>query len=65
MQVTKRTRVREQIVIHPVIQAAEKEAFASLRHEEAEIEDTRGRPGRSSDGGATQPGFSAPGSNDR
>ena len=41
----------------PVIQAAEKEAFASLRHEEAEIEDTRGRAVRSnSDGGATRPG---------
>ena len=66
VQVTKRTRVREQIVIHPVIQAAEKEAFASLRHEEAEIEDTRGRAVRSSsDGGATRPGYGAPGSNSR
>jgi len=65
VQVTKRTRIREEIVIHPVIQAAEKEASASLRHEEAEIEDTRGRPVRSSDGGATRPGFGAPGSNSR
>jgi uncharacterized protein (TIGR02271 family) len=65
VQVTKRTRVREEIVIHPVIQAAEKEASASLRHEEAEIEDTRGRAVRSSDGGPTRPGFGAPGSNSR
>jgi uncharacterized protein (TIGR02271 family) len=65
VQVTKRARVREEIVIHPVIQAAEKEAFASLRHEEAEIEDTRGRAVRTSDGGATRPGFGAPGSNSR
>jgi uncharacterized protein (TIGR02271 family) len=65
VQVTKRARVREQIVIHPVIQAAEKEASASLRHEEAEIEDTRGRAVRSSDGGTTRPGFGAPGSNNR
>jgi uncharacterized protein (TIGR02271 family) len=66
VQITKRARVREQIVIHPVIQAAEKEAFASLRHEEAEIEDTRGRAVRSSsDGGATRPGYGAPGSNSR
>jgi uncharacterized protein (TIGR02271 family) len=66
VQVTKRTRVREQIVIHPILQAAEKEAFASLRHEEAEIEDTRGRPVRSSsDGDATRPGYGAPGRNSR
>ena len=65
VQVTKRTRVREEIVIHPVIQAAEKEASASLRHEEAEIEDTRGRAVRSTDGAATRPGFDAPGTNSR
>jgi uncharacterized protein (TIGR02271 family) len=65
VQVTKRARVREQIVIHPVIRSAEKEASASLRHEEAEIEDTRGRAVRSSDGDVTRPGFSAPGSNSR
>ncbi len=65
VQVTKRTRVREEIVIHPVVEAAEKEASASLRHEEVEIEDTRGRAVRSSDGGATRPGFSAPGSSKR
>jgi uncharacterized protein (TIGR02271 family) len=62
VQVTKRTRVREQIVVHPVVQALEKEASASLRHEEAEIEDTRGRTSRDIDGSATRPGFDAPGS---
>ena len=62
VQVTKRTRVREQIVVHPVVQAIEKEASASLRHEEAEIEDTRGRTSRDIDGSATRPGLGAPGS---
>ncbi len=62
VQVTKRSRVREQIVVHPVVQAMEKEASASLRHEEVEIEDTRGRAARDSDGEVTRPGFGAPGS---
>ena len=61
----KRTRVREKIVVHPVIQAAEKEASASLRHEEVEIDDTRGRTLRNSDDDVTRPGFGAPGSNSR
>jgi uncharacterized protein (TIGR02271 family) len=61
VQVTKRTRVREQIVVHPVIQASEKEASASLRHEEVEIDDTRGRTLRDTDGDVTRPGFGAPG----
>jgi uncharacterized protein (TIGR02271 family) len=65
VQVTKRARVREQVVIHPVVHAAEKEASASLRHEEAEIEDTRTRAVRSSDGDVTRPGYGAPGSNSR
>ena len=65
VQVTKRTRVREKIVVHPVIQAAEKEASASLRHEEVEIDDTRGRTLRDTDGDVTRPGFGAPGSNNR
>jgi uncharacterized protein (TIGR02271 family) len=65
VQVTKRTRVREKIVVHPVIQASEKEASASLRHEEVEIDDTRGRTLRDSDGDVTRPGFGAPGSNSR
>jgi uncharacterized protein (TIGR02271 family) len=62
VQVTKRTRVREQIVVHPVVQAMEKEASASVRHEEAEIEDTRGRTPRDPTESATRPGYGAPGS---
>jgi uncharacterized protein (TIGR02271 family) len=57
VQVTKRSRVREQIVVHPVVQAGEKEASASLRHEEAEIEDTRGLSARTTDGYDTRPGY--------
>jgi uncharacterized protein (TIGR02271 family) len=62
IEVSKRTRVREQIVVHPVVQAVEKEASASLRHEEAEIEDTRGR-GTLRTESTTRPGYGAPGSN--
>ena len=63
VRVTKRAHVREQVVVHPVVQAMEKEASASLRHEEAEIEDTRGRTVRSLDGSTTRPGgYGAPGS---
>jgi uncharacterized protein (TIGR02271 family) len=65
VQVSKRTRVREQIVVHPVVQAVEKEASASLRHEEAEIEDTRGRTLRNADGTTTRPGYGAPGGSNR
>lgn len=63
VQVSKRTRVREQIVVHPIVQAVEKEASASLRHEEAEIEDTRGRTLRNAAESPTRPGYGAPGSN--
>ncbi|HVZ87243.1 MAG TPA: YsnF/AvaK domain-containing protein [Polyangia bacterium] len=73
VQVTKRTRIREHVVVHPVVHAVEKEASASLRHEEAEIEDTRGRV---SSGGADRGsseddnsdpggGYGAPGSTRR
>ncbi|HLK93458.1 MAG TPA: YsnF/AvaK domain-containing protein [Polyangia bacterium] len=65
VRVTKRSHVREQIVVHPVVQAMEKEATASLRHEEAEIEDTRGRAFRGADGSVTRPGYGAPGSSSR
>jgi uncharacterized protein (TIGR02271 family) len=65
IRVTKRSHVREQIVVHPVVQAMEKEASASLRHEEAEIEDTRGRSFRGADDSPTRPGASAPGSSNR
>jgi uncharacterized protein (TIGR02271 family) len=60
--VSKRTRVREQIVVRPIVQAVEKEASASLRHEEAEIEDTRGRTLRDAAEPTTRPGYGAPGS---
>jgi uncharacterized protein (TIGR02271 family) len=62
VRVTKRAHVREELVVHPVRQAVEKEASASLRHEEAEIEDTRGRPMRSLDGATRPGGYGAPGS---
>jgi uncharacterized protein (TIGR02271 family) len=65
LRLTKRSHVREQIVVHPVVQALEKEASASLRHEEAEIEDTRGRSFRKADDSVTRPGSSAPGSSNR
>jgi uncharacterized protein (TIGR02271 family) len=65
VRVTKRSHVREQIVVHPVVQAMEKEASASLRHEEAEIEDTRGRSFPNADASVTRPGSSAPGSSSR
>jgi uncharacterized protein (TIGR02271 family) len=63
VHVTKRTRVREQIVVHPVVQAVEKEASASVRHEEAEIEDTRDRTIRPTPESPTRPGHGAPGGN--
>ncbi|HEY4395152.1 MAG TPA: YsnF/AvaK domain-containing protein [Polyangia bacterium] len=63
VEVSKRTRVREQLVVHPVVQAVEKEASVSLRHEEAEIEDTRGRTLRNAGESTTRPGYGAPGSN--
>ncbi|HVV49380.1 MAG TPA: DUF2382 domain-containing protein, partial [Polyangia bacterium] len=60
VRVTKRSRVREQIVVRPVIEATEREVAADVRHEEAEIEDTRGRTPRDRDE-PTQPGYAAPG----
>jgi uncharacterized protein (TIGR02271 family) len=41
LQVTKRPVVREEVVVRTVMHAGEKEAVATLRHEEAEFEDTR------------------------
>lgn len=61
VQVTKRIRVREQIVVHPTVQAVEKEASASVRREEAEIEDTRGRPRRDTAASTPPPGLGTPG----
>lgn len=41
IKVSKRPRLREQMVVKTVVQAVQKDASADLRHEEAEIEDTR------------------------
>ena len=64
VRVTKRSRVREEMVVRTVVQAVEKEAAATLRHEEAEIEDTRPATERRTDAAPTIPGgYGAPGSN--
>jgi len=41
VKVSKRPRLREEVVVRTVIQAVQRDASADLRHEEAEIEDTR------------------------
>jgi uncharacterized protein (TIGR02271 family) len=62
VRVTKRSRVREEMVVRTVVQAVEKEAAATLRHEEAEIEDTRSASERRTDAAPTIPGeYGAPG----
>ena len=45
VKVSKRSRLREQMVIRTVVEAIQKDASADLRHEECEVEDTR--PGKS------------------
>jgi uncharacterized protein (TIGR02271 family) len=62
VRVSKRPRLREQMVVRTVVQAVQRDATADLRHEEAEIEDTR--TGRLSDRGTqetTELGYGAPG----
>ena len=64
VRVTKHPRVREQMVVRTVIEAVDKEASADLRHEEAEIEDSRpdhlpGRKAPATPG--LPPGYGAPG----
>ena len=62
VRVTKRSRVREEMVVRTVVQAVEKEAAATLRHEEAEIEDTRPAAERHTDAAETVPSvYGAPG----
>ena len=62
VRVTKRSRVREEMVIRTVVQAVQKEAATTLRHEEAEVEDTRPLAERRTDGAPTGPsGYGAPG----
>jgi uncharacterized protein (TIGR02271 family) len=58
IRVTKRSRLREEMVVRTVVQAVEKEGAATLRHEEAEVEDTRPRGERETD---TSPTTTAPG----
>jgi len=66
VKLSKHSRLREQMVVRTVVEAIQKDASADLRHEECEIEDTRGetRSTRSSDwSGGTSPGlggYSAP-----
>jgi uncharacterized protein (TIGR02271 family) len=64
VRVTKRSRLREEMVVRTVVQAVEKEAAATLRHEEAEVEDTRPRGERETDTFPTTApgGYGAPGS---
>lgn len=63
VKVTKRPRLREQMVVRTVVQAVQKDASADLRHEDAEIEDTRsGRlSGRQADTSEYPSGYGAPG----
>ena len=47
VRVSKRPILEEEVVVRTVAQSVEREGSALLRHEEAEIEDTRRRPGYS------------------
>jgi uncharacterized protein (TIGR02271 family) len=69
IKVSKRPRLREQMVVRTVVEAIQKEAAADLRHEECEIEDTRSGSSKSagwsgspssSDLGGYGGGYSAP-----
>jgi uncharacterized protein (TIGR02271 family) len=61
IRVTKRSRVREEMVFRTVVQAVEKEAAATVRHEEAEVEDTRPASERRTEAETTTAGYAAPG----
>lgn len=65
VKVSKRSRLREQMVVRTVVEAVQKDASANLRHEECEIEDTRGdtRAAKSSSWSGHTPemgGYTAP-----
>jgi uncharacterized protein (TIGR02271 family) len=60
VRISKRPRLREQMVVRTVVQAVQRDASADLRHEDAEIEDTR--TGRLSDRGTAETGEVASGS---
>jgi uncharacterized protein (TIGR02271 family) len=57
LRVSKRPVLREEVVIRTVAQSVDTEGSATLRHEEAEIEDTR----RTLPGGSRGEGYSSPG----
>ncbi|HXJ23150.1 MAG TPA: YsnF/AvaK domain-containing protein [Polyangia bacterium] len=64
VKVSKRPRLREQMVVRTVVQAVQKDASADLRHEEAEIEDTRSShlaDGGGEDTSEYPSGYGAPG----
>jgi uncharacterized protein (TIGR02271 family) len=58
LRVSKRPVLREEVVIRTVAHSVDKEGSATLRHEEAEVEDTRktAMPGKTEEG-YTTPGF--------
>jgi len=56
VRISKRPVLREEIVIRTVAQSVQTEASATLRHEEAEIEDTRRTPSANETGGYSSPG---------
>jgi len=58
IRVSKRPFLREEVVVRTVAHSVDKEGTATLRHEEAEVEDTRTRRGGEP---PSAPGFSAPG----
>jgi uncharacterized protein (TIGR02271 family) len=60
IQVTKRPALREEVVVRTAARSIDKEGTATLRFEEAEVEDTRkaaGTPAREEVGGYTSPGY--------
>jgi len=61
LRISKRPVLREEVVIRTVAQSVETEGSATLRHEEAEIEDTR----RTLPSGSQTGGYSSPGAGRR
>jgi uncharacterized protein (TIGR02271 family) len=63
VRVTKRSTLREEVVVRTVAQSIEKDAAATLRFEEAEVEDTRKTAplARDEATGYSSPGYGSPG----
>jgi uncharacterized protein (TIGR02271 family) len=62
IRVGKHPVVREEFVVRTIAHAVDVEGSASLRSEDCDIEDTRGRPGASASSGDSVPsGYGAPG----